>query len=409
MKDYKKNKNKRNSINRKINERDNNKLVENYNNSDENFFDLSISSDYYNLDYGKQLILKENMIKDIFPNYKVNNIIKSPKELGYRHKVILSATNRKNKNNKYEIKLGLYKEGSKTIIPNLDDKIHHPDCNEVFKTVENVLQKYKIEAYHENNSRGIIKHVLIKKSFYYNEMMLVFVTQGNIFPNNKQIIKEIRIAHPNIVTVVQNIHNKNTSIVILDNEVILYGPGYIRDKIKDLEFRLSSQSFYQVNPELMFLMYDYAINISNIKENMRILDTYSGIGTISLLLTKYAKDVIAVEINKEAHLNAIYNKQKNNIKNIKFINNDVIDFIKTFDEKVDILFMDPTRTGASPDFLSAVIRLKPNKILYISCDPRTQSRDVKLLENVYEIKSIQPFDMFPYTNHVENIVLLSLK
>lgn len=377
--------------------------------SDDAFFDLSKSSTFNDMEYDLQIKLKYDKVSSLFKQYKVNDVVVSPNKLGYRHKVILSSTNIQTPHKNYKIKLGLYKEGSKTIIPDLENNMHDPEINKIFQAIEKILQKYKIESYNYRNPRGVIKHVLIRKSYYNKEFMVVFVTQGNLLPNNRKIIKDLINENPNIKTVIQNIHERETSIVILDKEQVLYGPGYIRDRIGNLDFRISSQAFYQVNPAQMINMYQYALDEARIDSNTTVLDTYSGIGTISLLAAEKAKQVYAVEINPEAHKDAIFNKGLNKIKNINFYNDDVIGFIKTFSEKIDVLIMDPTREGASREFLETLNLMKPERIIYISCDPFTQARDVKVLSSQYEIKSIQPFDMFPSSAHIENVVVLELK
>ncbi len=239
--------------------------------------------------------------------------------------------------------------------------------------------------------------------------MVVLVTQGNLFPNHRQFIRELLELHPEITTIIQNIHNKDTHLVMLENEKVLYGPGYIEDRIDDLTFRISSRAFYQVNPAQMMNLYHKALELAEIKENDTVLDCYSGIGTLTLLAAKKAKKAIGFEINDASVLNAIINKKLNQINNATFHRGDVEELMNEMNEKVDVLIMDPTRDGASLNFIQSVLRLAPKKIVYISCEPNTQIRDIKQLSSKYEVKVVQPVDMFSYTAHVENIVLLSFK
>lgn len=377
---------------------------------DDVFFDMR-NTHFENLKYSEQLTIKVENVKKAFINANlkvdISPIVKNPKPQGYRHKVVLSAFNQKI-GQTFKLRLGLYEEGSKKIKPIIHHIIHDQAINEVLVTVEEILQKYKIRAY-DGIGQGVIKHVMIRKSYHQGDMILVFVTQGYILPNHKLIIKDIIAKHPKVKTVIQNMHDRETKLVLLDQEKVLYGTGYIEDQIEGLKFRLSAKSFYQVNPRVMFDLYKKAIDDANIKSSDIVLDCYCGIGTISLLAAKQAKKVIGIDVNTVAIKDAIYNKKKNQIDSVEFIAADVENFIQNYNQQVDVLLMDPTRLGATPLFLESVLRLQPKRIVYISCEVGTQVRDLKVLMKSYEIKSIQPFDLFSYTGHVENVTLLSLK
>jgi 23S rRNA (uracil1939-C5)-methyltransferase len=364
--------------------------------------------DFLHIDYEHQLDMKQAYIQNLFDeegySTGVNPIIKSDKPLHYRHKAVLSA-----KTSKQKLRLGLYREHTREVLPFLGCFIHDREANNVLKTIEILMNKYKIGAYDLKSNTGILKHVLIRKSFDRNEMMVVFVTNGNLLPNAKKISQELVKKHKEVVTTVQNIHYKSTHLVLLDDEKVVYGPGYLIDKIDDLSFRLSAKSFYQINPEQMFKLYKKAIEMADLSDKDIVLDTYSGIGTLSLLLSKVAKKVIAIEVNRDAHIDAVNNKRYNQISNIDFICDDVSHTIKTLEANIDVLFMDPTRDGSTKEFLDAVLEVKPKKIIYISCEPKTQVRDLILLKEAYDIVEIQPVDMFSQTYHVENIVSLIIK
>jgi 23S rRNA (uracil1939-C5)-methyltransferase len=364
--------------------------------------------DFLHINYQKQLQMKEEYVsnlykKDRIPS-KINSIAQSKQPKNYRHKVVLSATQIKEK-----LRLGLYRENSKTVIPYLDCHIQDQEINQLLKTVEKVLNDFKIPAYHIDREKGIIKHVMVRKSYATKDFMLIFVTHDYLLPNAKKIIQEIIAKYPKVVTVIQNIHKKKTHLVLLDEEKILYGPGYIEDEMDGIKFKLSSKSFYQVNPVQMIELYHKALELAQIKSTDIVMDTYSGVGTISLLAAKKAKHVIAIEANPNAHRDAVTNKKMNQISNITFIQSPVEDYIKNYQEKIDCLIMDPTRDGATKAFLDAILRLKPKRIVYISCEPTTQVRDVKSLLTHYNVEVVQPVDMFSQTIHVESITLLSLK
>lgn len=364
--------------------------------------------DYLHIDYNHQVTLKNAYVSEQFDEFDIKDkmIDLKPSEVpfNYRHKVVLSATIHKKR-----LKLGLYKDGSKDIEPYLDCHIQDQSLNEIMKTIENELNRYKLTPYDIDTNQGIIKHVFLRKGYQSKEVLVCFVTQGHLFPNHKPIIRALLEKHSEVKTVLQNIHRKKTHLVLLDEEKIFYGPGYIYDYIGALKFRLSLKSFYQINPKQMMVLYQSAIDIAHIKPHETVMDCYSGIGTLSLLLSQKAKKVVAVEINQKAHKDALFNMKINQINNVTFINQDVEETIKTYQEKIDCLVLDPTRDGASKAFIDAVLIKKPKRILYISCDPSTQTRDVKQLLRAYDIKTLMPVDMFSQTIHVENIILLSLR
>ena len=369
--------------------------------------DIYESSNYEKLSYSEQITLKTQVVHEYYKklNYlSVKPFIENPQPKNYRHKVILSATNIQNK-----IKLGLFVENTKTIKPTLNNDMHDKEINRVFETVEKVLQKYKILAYDVKNPRGIMKHIFMRKSFKDQTILICFVTQGYLLPNVKNIIKDIVSIHPNVVTVTQNIHFRNTPIVLEDKEKILYGSGYIFDEILGFRFRLSTKSFYQINPRQMLNLYAKALELANIQPTDIVLDCYSGIGTMSILFASKAKKVIAVENNPSSVQDAKYNQRLNKIQNIEFVLDDATNYMNKSTQKMDILVMDPPRSGSTPEFLDAVLKLKPRKVVYVSCDIETQVRDIKQLLSVYHIKEVIPIDMFSDTKHIELVTLLELK
>lgn len=375
--------------------------------------DFTYSNEAYdNMQYDKQIELKQKMISEALTRNRFditpNKMIRNENPLYYRHKVIVSATNTKT-NGRYLFRLGLYKEGTKTIIPGVDNHLHDKDIIQVLKTIEIVLRKFKFEAYTPKYPKGIIKHVLVRKSYHNKTMLVVIVTQGYIFPNNKKVVQEIVKKHPQIQTVIQNIHTIDTPVVLLDKFKVLYGNGYIEDEIEGLKFRISSNSFYQVNPMQMMRLYEEALNRADIQSDDVVMDCYSGIGTLALLASKKAKKVIAIESNKEAIKDALFNKKINQIDNVYFHCSNVEDFMFDYDEKIDVLIMDPARDGADSKFIEALLRLEPSKIIYVSCFIETMIRDVQKLSKKYKLVSLQPVDMFSYTSHVESVSLLELK
>ena len=229
----------------------------------------------------------------------------------------------------------------------------------------------------------------------------------------KNVVDAIIKANLGITTIVQNYNSRDTSIVLGDRERVLYGPGFIYDYINDIKFKLSSKSFYQVNPRGMNELYNLIIKKSGIKKTDIVMDAYSGVGTIGILLSKYAKEVISVELNRDAHHDAIINAKINNIKNVKFFNDDSTKFIKSMvDEnaKIDVLVLDPPRDGSTKEFIDMVGKLKPRSVIYVSCEPTSLKRDLfEFTKNNYKVVSISPVDMFPRTFNLETVCLLNRK
>ncbi len=362
--------------------------------------------------YEKQLNYKQKHVEDVFKaariNVKVNQVIRNSSPKHYRHKVTASATSIYI-NKKPRLRLGMFAEGSHEIDPGFNHFIHDEEINQVLQKIEQVLNNYKISAYDIKKRQGILKHVLIRKSYLNHDMLIVFVTNGILFPNAKNITNDIRKDFPQIKTSIQMIQNRQIPIVLYGEEKNIFGPGYIEDGFDGLKFRLSAKSFYQVNPEQMIILYKKALDMAHISKQDKVMDCYSGIGTISLLAGQKAKDVVAIEVNQSAVKDANFNAKMNQMNNVKFYCDDVEKFMDGFNQKVDVLILDPTRTGATLKFLNAVKKLKPKRIIYISCYVETQVRDLKSLINMYKIEEVQPVDMFSYTEHVENIVLMSAR
>ena len=364
------------------------------------------------LDYKKQLEFKTDHVQDCINKFskldiKVNDCLGMENPFNYRNKSqVPFSMERKN------ICYGFYKQNTHKIIQMDKCFIQTEDANEILKTIRDLMKKYKLNAYEEDKRKGILRHVLIKKGFTTKEIMVVLITNVNSFPNRKEIVKDLVKAYPNIKTVVQNINTRDTNVILGEKENILYGSGYIEDYLLGVKFKISSKSFYQVNPIQTEKLYSKAIMLAQLSKNDRVLDTYCGIGTIGLIASKNVNEVIGVEIVKDAIKDAKSNANINKINNAHFVLADASDFMvdlaKT-SEKMDVVFVDPPRKGCDEKFLSSIMKLSPKKIVYISCNPSTLARDLGILKEKYDIKEIQPVDMFPHTYHVETIALLHLK
>ncbi|MBN2795908.1 MAG: 23S rRNA (uracil(1939)-C(5))-methyltransferase RlmD [Clostridia bacterium] len=357
------------------------------------------------LNYEAQLEYKLNTVKALLkPYYPVDSIISMDDPSHYRNKSI-TTFGRKNK----QAVAGFYKPYSHDLVSIDNCLIQDKVVSPIIATIKDLIKQYKIQIFDEDTEKGFLRHVLIRTGYYSNDVMVVFVVTDKIFPSKNNFVKIITEKHPEISTIVMNLNSRQTSAVLSTKEFVLYGDGYIHDNLCGLTFRMASQSFYQINPIQTEKMYNLAIEYADIKSTDVVLDTYSGIGTISLIAAKKAQNVYGVEVNKAAVQNAIENAKLNHINNVRFVEADathaMIEMAKE-EFKVDVLFMDPPREGSTPEFIKAALELKPRTIVYISCNPETQARDLKLLTKKYKVEKAKAVDMFPHTNHVETVVKL---
>ena len=340
---------------------------------------------------------------------EVNRIITMDNPYHYRNK-IHSTFGYDRKNN---LIAGMYGKGSHRLINIEECIIQDPIGDKIVHTIKNIMKKYKMIPYNEDTGEGFLRHVLIRKGNKTGAVMVVLVVADNVFPGSNNFIKLLRKKHPEIETVIMNVNSKNTSMVLGNFEKVLYGRGFIEDEICGHKFRISSKSFYQVNSQQAEILYNKAIEMADFKGDERVIDAYCGVGTISLIVSKNVKEVIGVELNPDAVEDAIKNAGRNEIKNVYFHRDDAGEFLVKMavkNEKIDAVILDPPRSGSDEVFLESLMRLKPNKIIYISCNPETQARDLEyILKEDYKVKEIQPVDMFPQTDHVECVIGMQRK
>ncbi len=305
---------------------------------------------------------------------------------------------------------GFYKENTHDIVPIEECVIENKVADQILKTIRNLMKKYRILPYDEDLKKGIIRHILIRNSHYFKEVMVVLITSVDSFPGRRDFIKDLKNQEPIISTIVQNINPRDTNVILGEKERILYGKGFIKDQLCGLTFKISPKSFYQVNPIQTEKLYQTAIDLANINKNDLVLDAYCGIGTIGLIAAKTAKEVIGVEIVSDAIKDARNNAKENGIQNISFYEGDAGEFILEKQKEgitFDVVIMDPPRKGSDEKFLNIILKTEPKKVVYVSCEPSTLARDLQLLSQKYTIKKVVPVDMFPHTFHVETVVLLS--
>lgn len=306
---------------------------------------------------------------------------------------------------------GTYEENSHRLVEVKECLLEDIKSQEIIRTIQSLLKSFKVTVYDEDRDFGLLRHVMIRRGFASGEYMVVLVVTSPIFPSKNNFFKALRKVHPEITTVVLNLNDKATGMVLGERNITLYGPGFIKDKLCDLTFRISPTSFYQVNPVQTEVLYRTAIDFAQLTDSDVVLDAYCGIGTIGLSAAGLCRKVIGVELNRKAVADAGVNAKANGIANAYFYQGDAGDFMTDMaskGEKADVVFMDPPRSGSTEKFMDAVVKLNPNRVVYVSCGPDTLARDLKYMtQRGYRVKCIQPVDMFPYTAHVETVCLLA--
>ena len=366
------------------------------------------SCQYQGIPYKEQLAAKQKKMSKLLKKFgSVKPIIGMENPLYYRNKVH-AVFDRDRKGN---IICGTYEAKTHKVVPVEECMIEDKISQEIIRTIRDMLKSFKIKTYDEDTGYGLLRHVLVRRGFSTNEIMVVLVVGSPVFPSKNNFVKALRKKYPQIKTVVLNVNDKKTSMVLGERDIVIYGKGFIRDTLCGCSFRISPQSFYQVNPVQTEILYRIAIEYASLGRKETVIDAYCGIGTIGLVAAKKAKNVIGVELNPNAVHDAKINARENKITNAHFYQGDAGEFMEAMaenGEKADVVFMDPPRTGSDKKFMSSVIKLGPSRIVYISCGPETLARDLEYLtKHGYEVRKIQPVDMFSFTDHCENVCLLT--
>lgn len=308
---------------------------------------------------------------------------------------------------------GVFANRTHEIIPIHTCLIQNQRTEEIAKFIFDYIVKNKISIYNEKTKKGLIRHIVTKIGIKTNQIMCILVINGKELPKEKQLVKEIISHFPEVKTIVKNINRKNTNVILGQDNINLYGNGYIEDKLGEYTFKISPLSFYQVNPIQAKRLYEAGVEAAKITKEDVVFDLYCGIGTISLFMSKYAKKVYGIEIVKEAVEMAKENAKLNQVENVEFIAGDVEEALDDliYRQRVipDIVMVDPPRKGLDNKSIENLLNIKPKRLVYISCNPATLVRDLAKLEELYEIKSVKPVDMFPFTSHVECVAVLQLK
>jgi len=370
--------------------------------------------DLRHIDYQYTLKIKQNMVQNLInktfnKEFKINSIIGMEKPYYYRNKLQYPVGTTENNN----VTMGVFAKRTHEIIPVDNCLIQNEHAQKVANELLNIINEYKIPVYDEKSKTGCIRHIVIKIGVHTNEIMCIIVTTQKEIKGEELLLKRIINKFPNIKTVIKNINPKNTNVILGDTNIVMWGDGYIYDTLGEFCFKISPKSFYQTNPIQTEVLYTKAIEFANLNKDDVLCDLYCGIGTIGIFASKYVKKVYGIEIVEEAIEAAKENAKINNVENIEFMAGDVEELFGTMLKEKQVtptvIIVDPPRRGLDAHTIKKILDLEVSRLVYVSCNPATMARDMKLLEEKYSIKEIQPVDMFPFTSHVECCSVLYLK
>lgn len=366
--------------------------------------------DFQGVPYEEQLKIKETQVRQLLaPFCKVHPIAGMKNPYHYRNKVHAVFSHDKKGN----AVSGVYQKGTHIVVPVERCMIEDKKADEIIGSIRGLLKSFKIRTYDEDTGYGLLRHVLVRRGFASGEILVVLVTASPVFPSKNNFVKALRKLHPEITTIVQNVNGRGTSMVLGNQEKTLYGKGYIEDILCGYTFRISPKSFYQVNPAQTEILYKKAIKLAGLTGKELVLDAYCGIGTIGLIASRGAGQVIGVELNRDAVRDAVANAKRNQVKNVRFYCADAGKFMVDMAAdgvKADVVFMDPPRSGSDVTFLDCLAKMAPKRVVYISCEPESLARDLKYLKKKgYQAEGAWPVDMFGWTGCVETVVMLSRK
>lgn len=362
--------------------------------------------------YDKQLEFKHNQVVNLLKkahldDVKVDQTLASPEEVGYRNKAQVPV---RNVNGQLEI--GFFRRHSHDLVPMTNFFTTDPEIDRVLVGVRDILRKFNVPAYDEVHNKGEVRYLDVRRSKDNGEIMVILVCLHKDFPQLPKVAAEISNLK-NVVSIVLNYNPKKTNVILGKKDYLVFGKSQITDKIGDIEFRISPKSFFQINSLQTPRLYDLAIKKAELKPDDVVIDAYSGIGTIGLSVAKHVKAVRGIEIVADAVEDANENAQLNGITNAEYVTGKAEEIMPRWASqglKTDVIFVDPPRKGLTPEFIEAAVKTGPEKVVYISCNPATQIRDLELFkENGYDFDEITPVDMFPQTPHVESVTVLTKK
>ena len=361
---------------------------------------------YMGTSYPKTLHKKHKFVSTLFPGQKVELVRGMEEPYHYRHKVY--AAFRRTKDN--HLKAGMYEEGSHRVVSGSECLIQHETANAIIRDFTQIADRMHLSAYHEDTGFGILRHLYLRISHLDGSVLLVIVTGTKDLPGSRKLTGELLKLHPEIRTIIVNQNHRRTSMVLGEKEKVIFGPGYIYDAIQGVRFRISSHSFFQVNPVQTEVLYQTALDLAAIRSDENVLDLCCGIGTITLLAAKQAAHVTGIEVVPQAIRDAKNNARENRITNASFVCSDIETYLEKQDSHPDVIIADPPRAGLGKKVCHAIGNSGCKRMVYISCNPNTQAADCEQLKHYgFEIQHIVPVDLFCFTEHIETVVLMLRK
>lgn len=364
--------------------------------------------------YAAQLKAKKDIVKQAFERYTsiknlpIHDTIGMDEPWNYRNKSQLQIGEKKG-----NYMAGLYAAKSHQLIELTNCPVQHPDTNKVTEKVKRILQQLRIPVYKERTHSGIVRTVVVRTSFYTKEVQVVIVTATKILPKKEKIITEITRQLPNVTSIVQNINTEKTSVIFGNETIVLAGNETITEKLGSFSFDLSARAFFQLNPVQTVTLYNEAKKVAQLTGNEKVVDAYCGVGTIGLWLADGAKEVRGMDVIKESVMDAQENMKKHGVEHATYVVGKAETWLPKWKKEgfdPDVIVVDPPRTGCDKTFLQTVIDMNPKRFVYVSCNPSTLAKDVDyLMKRGFELKSVQPVDMFPQTAHVECVSQIVLK
>ena len=365
------------------------------------------------ISYEGQLQYKENQVRQVLTRIgKLEDVVVHP-ILGmdnpwhYRNKAQVPVGEKDGK-----LIAGFFKPRSHEIVDTNESLIQLPEINEAVQAVKEICSKLGIPAYHEESHKGVLRHIMARYGQQTGELMVVIITRTADLPQKNKLVEEIVARLPKVKSIVHNVNSKRTNVIMGEKTTVLWGNEVIYDYIGDVKFAISALSFYQVNPVQTKVLYDKALEYADLSGEENVIDAYCGIGTISLFLAQKARKVFGVEVVPEAIEDARRNAELNGISNAEFAAGEAEVVIPKWYKEgnaADVLVVDPPRKGCDEALLQTIIEMKPKKVVYVSCNPATLARDLRILEDGgYKTAEVQPVDMFPMTTHVEAVAWLEL-
>ena len=361
-----------------------------------------------NMTYDRQLKWKQVREEILLRRFgKVEEIIGADEPCAYRNKTTAAfALSRGGK-----AISGVYQSGSHSVVPTDECMTEDRASLAIIADIRRLLSDFKLTVYDRRTERGVLRHVLVRRGFFTGEVMVVLAVKSAKFPLRREFAEKLVSLHPEIKTVVMNVSPGKVDLVLGERDEVLFGDGFITDVLCGMKFRISPRSFYQINHAQTEKLYALAMEMAELDGTEKVIDAYCGIGTIGLVAAKNVGAVIGVESNPDAVRDAEKNAKLNCVENAVFFCEDAGKYLEdaaSRGEKCDVLFMDPPRAGSSKKFIESVAVMRPEKVVYISCNPETLARDLSLFtRRGYKTRRIVPVDMFPQTNHVETVVLMS--